>query len=221
MKSWPQPTEFKFNYLIVAGGRFPPVSFFNKHKKKCEQIIAVDRGADLIKKARAAFDFFVGDLDSLKNIKKSKISKNASVDFLKVSKNMSDLEWALLKYLKNPKKSALVLAAHEDHEGRTDHAFANMLLLLKYPRRLIMASDKNWAMAIKDQKFEMTFKQKTTFSVFAAGDAKVKISGAAYNGKVTNAPSPTHGLSNLAAAEDTVALHIKGSALLFVSAPLK
>ncbi len=216
----------KFEFLVIAGGRFPPVSFGRKMRKLCDQVIVVDRGLDYARQATIDWDYFVGDADSLsstsRNIlyRKDKISNCADVKILPRHKSLSDLEFAL-RYVLAKKKSArcLILASHQDHEGRSDHLFANILLALKYPGQVILADERSWIAGLKNEIFHLESKKSVPFSLISPKLFKVTIKNALYPAINQRISSPTHGVSNKTGIGTKI--QIQGSALLFVSAPLK
>lgn len=212
----------RFDYLILAGGKFPPVSFVRSAKKICHEVVAVDRGLDLAKKAGIKWDKFIGDADSVRTISRSEIKKRSNKldKLLPIDKSLSDLEWALKKLMSSKKTSALILASHQDHEGRTDHLYANLLLAMKWPGRVYLADPQFWIVAIKNQKFFLQGKPGSIFSLSSPQNYTVTIKGAHYQTKNLKVSSITHGLSNKISKSGKVEIKIKGSALLFASGVL-
>lgn len=218
MKSWPQQTKKNFDFLILAGGKFPPVSFVRKMRSFCKSVIVLDRGLKLAQLSHLNWDIYVGDGDS--SSIPAEQNKKLIIPLPK-NKNLSDLEWALKHFLKKKNSSALVLAAHRDHEGRLDHAMINWLLLFEYHSRVIMADENSWMVTLKNQKFKFQTPQAAPFTLMSRKTSHLEIKGALYSDKTLRLSPGSRGLSNETRAQKAVRLNIRGEALLFVSSPLK
>lgn len=195
------------NALLILNGNFNltkiEINFLIKNNK-IDKLIAVDGGANRIKKLNILPDLIIGDLDSLTKINKE-YYQNQNVEFIQhpVEKDQTDSELAIDYCLNNDFKNIYLTGALG---GRIDQQLAN-LNLLEYITDLdleakIISSNLEIAL-IKDQK---KFINKKGYRLSLIAQTKMvkglTITGCKYNlDNQTLKRSQTRGISNLIKAD--------------------
>jgi thiamine pyrophosphokinase len=206
-----------FDYLIFAGGRLPALSFTKKLIGISQNIVTVDRGAELALRLRVRPLLHVGDGDSFSFSKLKKLKAQAVME-LSPDKCISDLEFTLNQL--DPLKTKVVIGAHNDFEARPDHGFLNLLLLSEF-KNLYFADEKVWATGlVPEREFSFSARKNSIFSIAGLGHPMTAaISGSAYDSKAKVFENTTQGLSNLTRSKWT-RVKVTSPALLFVSSNL-
>jgi thiamine pyrophosphokinase len=205
-----------FDYLIIAGGKLPDSRCIRKLIKLCRQIVTVDAGAKGLFKLRVKPLLHVGDGDSLTKTELQKLKPKSTL-VLSPRKNLSDLEFALQQL--SPIKTKLVIGAHQDSEGRPDHGFLNLLLLM-HSKNIFFADEKNWITNLSaNSPLSFTSAKNTIFSIGLLRNSKLWIEGSAYDIKGVCFKSQTQGLSNIS-RKHRVRIKSESPGLLFVSSDI-
>jgi thiamine pyrophosphokinase len=208
-----------FEYLIIAGGEIPPLSYIRKLIKISKKIVTVDRGAHCALKLKIKPLLHIGDHDSFSESLIRKL-KSQSVIHLDKNKSVSDLEFALESLnIATCEKPILVIGAHKSHEKRSDHAYINMVLLQR-SNNIYFSDEKNWITTIPSaMTFRFKTKKNAIFSLVTIGQREnaVNIQGAKFNGKL-NLKKPSQGLSNV--TKRSIRILTQHKTLLFVSSDL-
>lgn len=132
--------------LIIADGSPPSRELVQKHSDS-ELIIAADGGLHVIQEFGLKPDFLIGDFDSADKREVGSLSKSDTrIIQYAVEKNETDGMIALNVAFEQGAREIVMLGALGK---RTDHAFAN-IMLLKY------ASDHGASMTIEDEYCEVS-----------------------------------------------------------------
>ncbi len=204
--------KYYFDYLVIAGGKVPDQKFCRQVMRRSTHLVTVDRGIVVAKNLKLKPILHVGDGDSVDSNMVSKVNPT-SVIKLPPKKAISDLEYAINLLPKTSKK--IVLGAHRDHEGRTDHLYVNLLIAQKYPN-LVLADENNWITSISRSKLSFSVSKKTLFTVTSFNRSKISVKGSEYNLKNKVFYHPSLGLSNRT-LDEWVQIQSRGLALIFVS----
>jgi thiamine pyrophosphokinase len=205
----------EFDYLIIAGGLCPPDKSIREFERMAVHTVTVDRGIYAAKKLKIYPLLHVGDDDSASPSAVKAAHAQAAIKLPK-RKSVSDLEYALQSLPKNSRK--LVIGAHRDHEGRTDHLFVNLMLVPNYPG-MVYADEYGWITSPEGTGVRFSAPENTVFTLVTFTKTAAHISGARYNLRGKILATPTMGLSNQTKGRWTH-VRTRSPALLFVSSPL-
>lgn len=111
--------------LIVASGSPPSKKLIHKHRD-AGLLIAADGGIEILKKCGMTPDYLIGDFDSAKGRTVRDYKGRTQVVQFEVEKNETDGMIALKLAIEQGAGSVVMLGALGK---RTDHAFANIMLL--------------------------------------------------------------------------------------------
>lgn len=114
------------NTLIIGGGDFPSNIDLKDLFESFDNIIAADRGYELLYRCNIKPDFLLGDFDSIET--NLKIDSSVEIIEYPSEKSMTDMEIAIDKAVEIKSKYVVILGATG---SRLDHTFINMLLLKK------------------------------------------------------------------------------------------
>src|SRR5262249_36088930 len=128
------------------------------------------------------------------------------------NKSISDLEHALKILPRQDLK--IVVGAHRDHEGRTDHGFVNLLLASRHAN-VILVDEKMWIRRVANEELPLLLPEGSLFSIVALDKKPISVSGALFSCERKSFQSPSFGLSNRARKKE-VTIKTRGLALLFV-----
>jgi thiamine pyrophosphokinase len=206
-----QNGTYHFDYLVIGGGEIPRMGFLKKLASFCSNVVTVDRGAFAALRMGAAPVLHVGDDDSFFGAKKRLLRAKKTIK-LDPKKSVSDLEYALQLLPKNSK--IIVVAAHRDHEHRTDHVFINLLAAIKYTN-ITLVDEEMWIQKLKTPKIILDLKAKTVFSIVPLSPLRITIDGARYPLKNKIFKNPSVGLSNESLGRP-MTIKARGPALIFV-----
>ena len=121
--------KFKNPIVIIANGKYPSHPYPNELIKNAETIICTDGSANKLKNHGYDPTFVIGDMDSISNIKDFNKS-----EFLHIPRqDNTDLEKTFDFCIDSLAKEITVLGATGI---RDDLAITNMLLLMKYHKKL-------------------------------------------------------------------------------------
>lgn len=114
--------------LLVGGGAFPSLELLEQALMDVDTIIAVDRGYDLLQKAKVIPDYLVGDLDSIRTSYDID-SRTTKIERYNPDKSMTDLDIAIEKSIEIGAEEVVLIACTGN---RMDHTLMNLFLLNKY-----------------------------------------------------------------------------------------
>lgn len=107
--------------LILTGGRAPEHNYVKNYLDKADLIVAADSGMDLQDKYNCRIDYFIGDMDSLKNrLLLSRLPEDRIITYPE-DKDQSDTELAI-RFVKEKGYNNFILIGGGG--GREDHFFA-------------------------------------------------------------------------------------------------
>lgn len=136
--------------LIIGGGNFPKNIDIIQFSKGYDNIIAVDRGYELLLKDNIRPNYLLGDFDSIK--KNITIDSNIEIIKYPSEKSMTDMELAIEKSIELKSSFVVILGGTG---SRLDHTFINVLLLKKLLENNIegkIIDDNNEALLIDGNK---------------------------------------------------------------------
>jgi thiamine pyrophosphokinase len=136
---------------------------------------------------------------------------------LSSEKSVSDLEYALDAL--DAGAGTVVVGAHRDHEGRTDHLFINLLILAKR-RGLVFADNDSWIAPLLGEKMALRTKPGVLLTVAPLKPGGIQLNGTQYRFKGEHTSKHiSEGLSNKVTSRKTT-ISVQKSALLFVGESL-
>lgn len=202
--------------LIVAGGIPPSKKLLRKHAD-AGLVIAADRGADAIHKCGMVADIIIGDFDSASPKTINQVNEKTKIIRLSVEKDETDCMAALKTAFENGADSAVLLGALGD---RTDHAYANMMLL-QYAKehgvRLVL-EDEYCEITLASGKTEISARAGQTISILPwMGSATVSAPSGAFYYPLQKLHMPADnpvGISNIINI-NRAEIFIEGTVLLF------
>ena len=114
------------NILIITGGNISKTFLQNLLKKnEYNQIIAADRGLEILNKINIKPDYIIGDFDSV-NKEILEQYKNVPITYLKPEKDFTDTHMALKLAMEHGAKEITIVGAIGT---RFDHSIANIHIL--------------------------------------------------------------------------------------------
>jgi len=155
--------------LIVANGPEPESTFLTEAVEKADLIIAVDGGADVLRKAEVEFDLLVGDLDSAnfsdwKEDNPRKLLGKKIVEYPR-DKDETDCELAVAEAIKRGADKILMMGVVGK---RIDHTLTNVSLMARYPDRIRIHSNDGPVRIVKpDYPLRMELRPGTLVSLSA------------------------------------------------------
>lgn len=150
------------NTAIVANGAIDDVGVIQQLLQNHARIIAVDGGLAHCDQMGIIPQLIVGDFDSCpKNILEK--YKNVPTIILPKDKDETDLEFAIKREIKDANVTLYAAWGH-----RIDHSLTNALLLMRFPGRLRMETEKEIVFAI-DQKITIPCFIGQTLSLIPIG----------------------------------------------------
>lgn len=204
------------NALIVLNGQFNLTGKELKQIIKNENIkkvIAVDGGAEILKKMSLIPDSIIGDLDSISDETLNFFKdKNVEINKYPAEKNETDSELAIDYCKKNNIEKLILIAALG---GRIDQELANINLLEYIKTKNLNAKiiDKNIEISIIEKNKKFIDKKKYRLSLIPQTSLvkKASISGCKYNLDNKNLyRHKTRGISNLIVEKEAVVTIEKG-----------
>lgn len=153
----------------------------------------------------------VGDDDSISKSTLKKLKCGTRIK-LPADKSISDLEFAL--DLLPSRARSLVVGAHRDLEGRSDHVFINLLIAARR-KNIFLADERMWITGLAGGALQFGAPLGTTFSVIPIGKTPLTVRGARYQVNGESLQKISSGLSNVTTKKN-VRVSSRGPALLFV-----
>jgi thiamine pyrophosphokinase len=198
------------HFAIVANGELGNAQAMLQLIQRHTHIIAADGGMNHLDRLHVKPELIIGDLDSIDKKLLEKY-KDVPQKIFPHDKDASDLELAIdTAFEMGAKKITLYGALH----GRSDHNFANLLLLQKKPGSIFIETENELLTAISDQ-YELLCKKGQTISFFSLGDT---VDGVTTQGLKWELDSKTidhkfYSLSNIALS-DKISFKIRSGVLL-------
>lgn len=157
--------------------------------------IGADRGALFLAQKHIHMIAAIGDFDSVSEAEYKEIRESADqLIRLNPIKNDSDSE-AAVRFAADKGYETIILTGALG--GRIDHEIVNMKLVYEFPNQLILQNDQNQIQARSSGSYEIEQNEFLYFSVFAAADTEISLSGFKYplHHRVMKA-TDLYGLSN-------------------------
>jgi len=185
--------------IIIANGSFNDLDFYRRQLKDDAYIICADGGARYALKLGIKPHLVIGDLDSIDSEVYEALNESHT-QFVKypAEKDESDLELALLKALSLKPDQIIIWGALGK---RTDHLFANLMLLTLPLKSGIKTKlvDENHEIYVVDKELELSGNIGDYLSLFPLSQEVKGITTQGLKYKLQNETlflGPTRGLSN-------------------------
>ncbi len=199
--------------VIFTGGLGPDLEKVEKIIKEAEITLAADSGWDLATKMGVVPQYFIGDMDSIKDSETLKLIPSERIFEYPVDKDLTDTELAI-KFLKDRDYHDIVLIG--GGEGRIDHLLAILSIFNRdfKPAEWFTANEHIF-FADKDVYYQCEKNQ--TVSIFSCWNeaAEITSQGLKWEMKDFQLNSTSFSISNIA-LENQFSLKVKKGAVLVI-----
>lgn len=175
--------------------------------------IGADKGALFLAKKKLPMAFSIGDFDSVSENDRSWIELYSDeVIELNPVKDNSDSEAAVDEAIRRGYRMIYIVGATG---GRLDHEIVNIRLCYKYPDRVVLINDKNFAVAFGEGSHRIQKSGYQYVSLFAGNECEISLNGFKYqlDHRVLN-EKDLYGLSNELTGESGEIFVHRGSVLV-------
>jgi thiamine pyrophosphokinase len=180
--------------VIIANGERPDITFFKKHVKDANYVIAADGGIKICLANNITPDCLIGDLDSAGSIPENLSGKTKIIHVSE--QNTTDMQKALIHAeTLNPE----IIEVFAAFGKRTDHSLGNIFILQGYvaDTKLIMYDPFGYFTLLKPGVHEFNNKKGQTISLFSFSDiSNIQLSGFEFPIDSQKLAAPFLGVSN-------------------------
>ena len=140
--------------------------------------IGADKGALVLARKKIRMAFSIGDFDSVSENEQGLIELYSDgVIALNPVKNNSDSEAAVDEAIRRGYRRIYIVGATG---GRLDHEIVNIRLCWKYPDRVVLVDDKNYARALGEGGHRISKNGYQYLSLFAENECEISLNGFKY-----------------------------------------
>lgn len=188
--------------LILLDGQIPDPALVRRVARKSACVLCADGGLRHAKALKIEPRFVIGDMDSLpRPLPEFKRAKY----FCDFDENNSDFEKTLNFAGELGFKKVFVAGALG---GRTDHMLVNLSLIGRYSSVFeITLIDRGFSRLLGPGRYDLALRRGQVFSLLAAPQAEVTLSGAQYPLKKAVLQAGSRGLSNKAGRHPRLTVH--------------
>lgn len=140
--------------------------------------IGADKGALFLARKKIRMAFAIGDFDSV-SVNEHGLIELYSDEVIELNtvKNNSDSEAAVDEAIRRGYRMIYVVGATG---GRLDHEIVNIRLCMKYPDRVILMDDRNYARALGEGPHRIKKNGYRYLSIFAGNECEISVNGFKY-----------------------------------------
>lgn len=142
--------RFRQQLALICSAHIRDYALIKEKLTAYPNIIAVDGGADHCKEMGITPDLIIGDLDSIEQATLT-FFKETPLKKFPEEKDSTDLELALAEIDWSEIEQVTVFAALEN---RADHALTNLIILSRYPGKVVFETEEDCCFAI-DQSVQL------------------------------------------------------------------